>query len=80
MGPQFVLANIPTIQIGHVPNEDILVKNKLCLVVNRPSEFLSAIEPLQNMQTEESSRAIERGLGIRLNWSETLQNLAFLEK
>jgi hypothetical protein len=72
MGPQFVLAGIPTVQIGHECYEDILVKNDLCLVVNNAEGLLSALQTLQKGDLQVSSEVVEEGLGIRSNWSERL--------
>lgn len=75
MGPQFVLAGIPTIQIGHECYEDILVKNNLCLVVNSTEELASAMQALQQNKSEIAFKAVEEGLGIRSNWPEKLEQI-----
>ena len=72
MGPQFVLAGIPTVQIGHECYEDILVKNRLCLVVNSKESLALSLQTLQKSEAQTSSEVVETGLGIRSNWSERL--------
>jgi hypothetical protein len=69
MSPQFVLAGIPTIQIGHEPYEDILVKNHLCPSVTTLEQWKAC-----NLTPQDIPRAIILdGLGIRENWLENLQ-------
>lgn len=75
MGPQFVLAGIPTVQIGHECYEDILVKNRLCLVVNSAENLELALQALQESEAQASSEVVETGLGIRSNWSERLERV-----
>lgn len=73
MGPQFVLAGIPTIQIGQESYNDILVKNKLCLVVNNAEEFSEALKVSPENISQKPSGVIEKGLGICSNWFERLE-------
>lgn len=47
MGPQFALAGLPTMQIGHEPYPDILVLNHLCGVISSQEMLLDAIEALK---------------------------------
>ncbi len=75
MGPQFVLAGIPTVQIGHECYEDILVKNNLCLVVNSTEGLLSALQTLQKRESQASSEVVEERLGICSDWSERLEKV-----
>lgn len=75
MGPQFVLAGIPTIQVGHNTYEDILVKNGLCSVVTDVDGFLVALDRLQkSARLEVSSESILQRLGIRSNWPDRLED------
>lgn len=71
MGPQFVLAGIPTIQIGHHIFEDILVKNHLCSTAINGKELLISLDQLGTC-SESTDRAIYSGLGIQANWLENL--------
>ena len=74
MGPQFVLANIPTTQVGHKPYEDILVKNKLCSVATNEIELLEAILPSEQPSNDPKSREkVIEGLGIRKDWADRLE-------
>jgi len=73
MGPKFVLAGIPTVQIGHECYEDILVKNKFCQVVNSKDELSKALQTLKENESKISSQVVEGKLGIHSDWSERLQ-------
>lgn len=72
MGPQFILAGIPTIQIGHEPFQDILVKNGLCPSVTTSHHFLKALDTQH--QGEIPREIIFNGLGIKENWLEILKH------
>jgi hypothetical protein len=75
MGPQFVLAGIPTLQVGHNTYEDILVKNRLCSSVTDSSGFVSALAHLQEKVEEESRHeTIYEGLGITPHWANQLED------
>ncbi|MEZ5315484.1 MAG: hypothetical protein R3E91_04665 [Chlamydiales bacterium] len=72
MAAQFALARIPTAQVGNKPYEDILVKNKLCQLVNS-SEALSAV--LESLELQESDEnLIKEALGYSPDWAEKLEN------
>src|SRR3989338_5309178 len=74
MGPQFVLAGIPTIQVGHHTYEDILVKNRLCSIVTNVDSLKLALARLQEDPFVESgNEAIMQGLGIRPDWANRLE-------
>jgi hypothetical protein len=74
MGPQFVLAGIPTIQAGHNTYEDILVKNGLCSTVTNVDGLMSALARLQeNVLVESGNEAIMQGLGISSDWANRLE-------
>lgn len=74
MGPQFVLAGIPTIQAGHDTYEDILVKNGLCSTVTNGEGLMSALARLQkNIGVESGNEAILQGLGISSDWANRLR-------
>jgi|GEM_PF-544980 len=75
MGPQFVLAGIPTIQVGHNTYEDILVKNNLCSTATDAYGLLNAITHLQQgVKVESDHETIERGLGISSDWADNLEH------
>lgn len=73
MGPQFVLAGIPTIQVGHETFEDILVRNQLSPSVTDVGQFISVIDGLSHQQKEIPREVILEGLGIKPNWLPTLE-------
>jgi hypothetical protein len=79
MGPQFVLAGIPTIQVGHETFEDILVRNQLSPSVTNVGQFINVIDGLiyQKKKTPQeiilAREAIHKGLGIKTNWLQTLE-------
>ena len=75
MGPQFVLAGIPTIQVGHNTYEDILVKNGLCSTVTDADGLVSVLARLQgNVLAESGNEAIMQGLGISSDWANRLEH------
>jgi hypothetical protein len=75
MGPQFVLAGIPTIQVGHNTYEDILVKNRLCPSVTDSAGFVTALTRLQKKAVDESkTEMIYQGLGITPHWAKQLED------
>lgn len=74
MGPLFVLAGIPVVQVGHKAYEDILIKRRLCLSVTNAKDFVNAIsEASPAVSSAEQREIIFRGLGIRGNWFEILE-------
>ncbi len=75
MGPQFILAGIPTIQVGHNTYEDILVKNNLCATATDAYGLLNAITHLQHgVKIESDQEAIKQGLGISSDWADNLEH------
>ncbi len=74
MGPQFLLAGIPTMQIGHEINPDILVRNNFCPSVTTLEEFKSAMANLASQKKEVSQSTIYDGLGIHENYLQILEN------
>jgi hypothetical protein len=75
MGPQFVLAGIPTIQAGHNTYEDILVKNGLCSTVTDSNGLVSALARLQaDALAESGNEAIMQGLGISPDWANKFEH------
>jgi hypothetical protein len=73
MGPQFVLAGIPTIQIGHETYEDILVRNRLSPSVTSVDQFIGVIADLNQQKKEVQRDVILEGLGIKQDWLQTLE-------
>lgn len=72
LGPQFVLAGIPPIQIGHETFPDILVKNQLSPSVTNAAQFIKVIHNLAQPPKEITQKLILKGLGIKLDGLETL--------
>lgn len=75
MGPQFVLAGISTIQVGHETYEDILVRNGLIPSVTRVDQLLEAIDSLNKQSKEVDRNVILKGLGIKQDWLQTLKTV-----
>jgi len=73
MGPQFVLAGIPNMQVGHETFEDILVRNQLSRSVTDVRQFISGIDDLIHQKKEISQEVIFKGLGIKEDWLVTLE-------
>ena len=75
MGPQFVLAGIPTMQVGHNTYEDILVKNRLCASVTDSAGFVNALTHLQErVGIDSGHKAIYQGLEITPHWAKQLED------
>lgn len=74
MGPQFVLAGIPTIQIGHETFEDILVKNNLSPSVTNVNQLICAINQIAEPKKESERELILEDLGIKSSWLSNLKN------
>ncbi len=72
MGPQFALAHIPAIQVGHEKYEDILVRNHLCPSVVSAEGLREA---LANSRSEPPSEKLLDDLGIVSNWPDRLISL-----
>lgn len=73
MGPQFVLAGIPTIQVGHETFEDILVRNQLSPSVTDVDQLINVVDGLTHQKKEIPQEVIFEGLGIKSNWLPTLE-------
>lgn len=73
MGPQFVLAGIPTIQVGHETFEDILVRNRLSPSVTNVNQLISVVDGLTHQKKEIPQEVILEGLGIKSNWLPILE-------
>ncbi|MBA3816364.1 MAG: hypothetical protein H0X29_07565 [Parachlamydiaceae bacterium] len=74
MGPQFVLAGIPTVQIGHETFQDILVKNHLSPSVTHVNQLVDVIGDLDHPKKEIQQAVILDSLGIRKNWLQIFKN------
>ena len=73
MGPQFVLAKIPTMQIGHKTYNDILVQNKLISSITDVDQSLCSLNSLTDNKQEIPQNVILEGLGIYPNYLEILE-------
>ena len=73
MGPQFILAGIPTIQIGHETFNDILVKNHFSPSVTNSSQLTTILSELSLPKKEIPHEVIFEGLGINPEWLEVLK-------
>lgn len=76
IAPQLVLADIPTIQIGHETYEDLLVRNNLVPSVTAPRELIAAVTDLSARTLDVSQKVRLRAeLGMRRDWLANLQNI-----
>lgn len=74
MGPHFVLAGIPTIQVGHETYEDILIRNNLAPTVTRADALADVLINLEERAKKEpKTDLIYRSLGIREDWPAVLK-------
>lgn len=75
MAPQFALARIPVMQIGHETYLDILVKNNLCPTVTNAPAFIVAFSKMFSGTDSQSDteQRVWKGLGIQKNWKDNLQ-------
>lgn len=73
MGPQFLLAGLPVVQIGHEKYSDVLTKNQLCSSVTDARGFLNVLDKLDQLSdNKNATHKIYQGLGIDPNWSQNL--------
>ncbi len=72
MGPQFVLAGIPTIQVGHNTYEDVLVRNGLCSTATNADELTVALVGLKE-KIRVDPEVIWQGLGLHSDWAARLE-------
>lgn len=75
MAPQFVLAGIPTLQIGKEPYQDLLVRQDLIPVVTSSKELLKELSSLE----PPSEAGLLDSLGIAPDWPDRLEQ-ALLSK
>jgi hypothetical protein len=74
LAPQFVLAGIPTMQIGHKTFPDILVRNKIIPSITKREELILALKKLSHSRKEIPQQKIYEGLGIQENWLTILKS------
>lgn len=70
MSPQFVLAGIPAIQVGHEKFEDVVVKNNIVPSATTAAELLAALK--SSSQTPDKAKILE-GVGYKEEWVERLK-------
>ncbi|MBS0629201.1 MAG: hypothetical protein JSS30_03125 [Verrucomicrobia bacterium] len=74
MGPQFALAGIPMLQVGHKTYEDVMVRSGLCPSVTNGADFAEKITQMKPIEIgAEQRQAIYKSLGIRHDWFERLK-------
>lgn len=74
MGPLFVLADIPIIQVGHKTYEDILIRGGLCPSATNSANFVRLInEVKQETLSEEQRKLVFKNLGIKGDWFDRLK-------
>ncbi|MCE2983470.1 MAG: hypothetical protein LW832_07885, partial [Parachlamydia sp.] len=72
MGPQFVLAGIPAVQIGHAVYNDVLVRSGLAKTATNREELEKALRSLGSEEIMDQCILREK-LGISKNWRGNLQ-------
>ena len=72
MGPQFAIAGIPTIQIGHEIYPDILVRNKIAPSITTTDAFKSALQELDTQKQTDEKKLFD-DLGVMKNWADQLE-------
>ena len=66
MAPQFALAGIPAIQVGHDTYPDILIRNNLAPSVSHKEKFLEAVKACAKPPTTNGKLLAD--LGISPHW------------
>lgn len=79
MAPQFALAGIPTIQVGHNKFEDILIRNHLAPSVTNKEQFEEAMHGLTD-RIEIPNTLIYNALGINSDWLDILKKTTQLNE
>lgn len=71
MAIEFVLANIPTIQIGHEPFNDLAVRSGVVPVVSTEDSFLQKLQVALDAPplSEEQLQKIQNMMGLDKNWA-----------
>lgn len=81
MGPQYVLAGIPTFQIAHETYPDVLVRNGLAPSKTTAAGFLEVVHQVQQpTQTKADVAVVKSKLGIRADWYKQLEKIVIKEK
>lgn len=75
MGPQFALAGIPMVQVGHQTYEDVMVRSGICPSVTTIEDFAKILTLLNTAEDRES---IYKTIGIREDWFEVLKQALYL--
>ncbi len=75
MGPQFLLAAIPTAQVGHKLYDDILIRSGLVTSVTTKEALTTTISSFQDVQQPIAKEFHYQGLGIRMDWAKKLLEL-----
>ncbi|CAF0839551.1 unnamed protein product [Didymodactylos carnosus] len=82
MGPQFALAGIPVMQVGHDIYDDVLVRNRLSYTATDSHEFIAGLRKMQQQNTNddndklnEQKQLIYQAIGYNPNWSKNLEEL-----
>ena len=80
MVPQFLLAGIPTMQVAHEVNEDILVKNQLGLSIsaNDPATVFDSF--VKGTAMEPDKKLILQALGVKDDWLQELKKVLIAQK
>lgn len=73
MGPQFALEGITTVQIGHKPYNDVLVRNGITPSVTKIDQLLNVIEGLSGPKNEVQREVVLEALGYKTNWLSILE-------
>lgn len=75
MTAQFVLEGLPTFQVGHDDNDDILVKAGCVESLTNVQDFINAIKTINAGKLEEPLKdVVFNAIGINANWQEILEN------
>ncbi|MCC6127951.1 MAG: hypothetical protein IT584_01985 [Chlamydiae bacterium] len=80
MGPQFALAGIPTVQIGHEVFADLLVRSGLTSPVTHVDQFLDVLDSLGFSEAKFDREAVLEALGVRKDWLQILQAACLAKK
>jgi hypothetical protein len=74
MAPQFVLAGIPTAQIGHVVFEDCIVSSGCVEIVTNQNQFLNLLQKIERSEFKAPSKdRIKEAVGYREDYKNRFQ-------
>lgn len=71
---QFMLASIPTIQVGKTPYVDIAIRNKLCPFVSTGDELLTTIKNFSHNNWNHVHEVVRKNLGFCEDWADRLED------